>query len=783
MRITDLLHFETINLNASCKDKDDAINQVISLMAKAGVVNDVNELKKAVLAREQISSTGLGEEVAIPHAKTNAMKEPQIAAMVVRDGVDFDSIDGEKVKLIFFIGTSFTYSNVHLEALARLSQLLLRPNFKTDLLKALTKKDFVEVINKAEMELLQEEIRKSAVLKPDLPDIVAVTACPTGIAHTYMAQEAIEKACKELGLSVKVETRGAAPKNFLTDEEIAHAKSVVVAADIGVPMERFDGKRLISVGTKNAIKDAKGLIEASLTKNAPVYHAPAKAGGQTQPKEFKDSKKLKDNKFKALYRHLLGGLSYMIPFVVAGGILMSISYIIDRCCGVNPTSLAPGQVFGQVNMVAMVFNILGANIILGLMIPILAAFISHSIAGKQGIVSGFTAGFCATTILVIWQTTTDPNGIKFAYNLMWFIDVGVNGLKNGSLPHYAQLAVDFSPGFFGGLFGGFIAGYGTLLFRKAFANFSRPFQGVRDILLIPLLSALFIGIVMAPLNTGFTYLTYGLNRAFSVFEGSRGIGPLIGLGLILGGICAVDMGGPISKAAHLLTIDWIGKALKEGITTPYGVFASRALGASIAGSMVPPICLALACWLFPQKFSQEDRKPAAANLITGIFGITEGAIPYCVAQPRTWIATISGSMIAGMFSIILGGRSISPEGGTITFAVATSVTWTAMMSLVAVIIGSVWAAFVLGLIRKDVSLDEAQLGKWKGVQTQKVQKFFVINSRKVAYAFKYAFSKKFREKVAKEKQSAKQQEDRLEVRDKRLEDIKKKQEESSSAQA
>ena len=694
--------------------------------------------------------------------------------MIIKDGVDFDSADGLPVKLLFLIGTPSKNSNLHLELLARLSQLMMKESFKKDLLQAKTKKEFADIIDKAEMEMLQEEVKNAAVLKPQLPDIVAVTACPTGIAHTYMAQEALEKACKELGLSIKVETRGATPKNFLTDEEIVNARAVVVAADIGVPMERFDGKKLISVGTKNAIKDAKKLIEAALTKQAPIYHAPAKAKSEVKTTEFKDKNTIKQNKFKVLYRHLLSGLSYMIPFVVAGGILMSISYIIDRCCGVDPTHLASGQVFGQVNMIAMIFNILGADIILGLMIPILAAYISYSIAGKQGLVAGFTAGFCAIFIY------TFANGTKVAFNLLWVVDVAVNGIKSGTLPHYAQLTVDFSPGFFGGLFGGFVAGFGTLLFRKAFSKFSRPFQGVRDILLIPLLSAFFIGVAMLPLNACFTYITYGLNKGFSIFEGSKGLGPLIGLGAILGGICAVDMGGPISKAAHLLTIDWIGKALKEGITTSYGVFASKALAASIAGSMVPPLCLALACWLFPQKFSQEERKPAVANAVTGIFGITEGAIPYCVAQPRTWIATITGSMIAGIASIIFGGRSISPEGGTITFAIATSVTWTAILALLAVIIGSLWAAFVLGLIRKDVSPEEAQLGKWKGLPTAKLQGFFVLTGRKTAYGFKYVFSKKFRKQVAKQKCSAQKQAKRLEIREKRFEKIKQKQKDQPS---
>ena len=710
MKITDLLSLDTIDLKAKAKTKEQVLDQAIKLMAKSGAIKNIKTYKQGVLEREKISTTGIGEGIALPHCKSNAVTKPHLAAMVIKDGVDFKSLDGQKAKLLFLIAAPDTKDNVHLDVLAKLSRLLMDDKFKNSLLKCTSKAQFLKAIDAAEKEKDKEAAQAPTTPVTNSssgPKVVAVTACSTGIAHTYMAQEALDKAAKEMNISLKVETRGANVKNELTQKEIDEAEVVIIAADIGVPMERFDGKKLINVGTATAIKDAKGLIEKAFSNRTGIYKSISKSGGRrtSNVTEFAgEEPKL----FTKLYRQLMAGLSHMIPFVVAGGILMAVSYIIDGAAGVSKTS-ATG--IGTTTLLALIFNFFGNTIILGLMVPILAGFISSSIAGRQGYVSGFAAGFCATTIITIWSKVSgNLAGTKVAFNILWFIDVAKTGWHIGQpLPQLAQLAVDNAPGFLGGLMGGFIGGYITVLWQRILSKLPKTLNGARDILMIPLFSAFCTGAIMIFANAPFCFFVWGLAKGLAAVPGAAAII----LGGILAGMKAVDMGGPINKAAHYFSIGLVTQAIaRNELYTASGMFAQHCLASEIAGSMTPPIGIALACWVFPQKYEAEDREPAAANLVTGICGITEGAIPYCMKEPKTWIATISGSAVAGMVSWALGGVLIAPEGGTIAFSVMTTDMWRGMLG---VLVGSLWTMFALGFIRKDVNPELAQLGAWKGL--------------------------------------------------------------------
>ncbi|MCQ3907233.1 MAG: fructose PTS transporter subunit IIA [Mycoplasmoidaceae bacterium] len=401
MKITSLLSEKTIELSAICKNKEDAINQAVGLMAKSGAIENIPAFIEGVFKREKESSTGVGEGIAIPHFKSAIVKKPHLAAMVIKDGVEFESLDGQPVQLLFLIAAPDNKDNVHLDVLARLSSMLMHPDFKDELIKAKDKKEFLSIIDKFEdKRIIEEQAQKEVAAKTQEHTkkharIVAVTACPTGVAHTYMAQEALEKAAKELGISIKVETQGANPKNLLTDEDIEHAETVIVAADIAVQMERFNGKKLISVSTSRAIKDSKGLIKRSLEKDVPTYTSILNSTKTKMRKISTFGDRL--TPWQRIYRHLLSGISHMLPFIVAGGILLAISFIIDGAMGVANTD----PLFGQRNLAAMIFHMLGNNLVIALMVPALAGFISYSIAGKQGIVSGFFAGMAATTI-VMW---------------------------------------------------------------------------------------------------------------------------------------------------------------------------------------------------------------------------------------------------------------------------------------------------------------------------------------------------------------------------------------------
>lgn len=724
MKITSLLSEKTINLNAICKDKADAIEQAVALMANSGAIEDKKVFIEGVYKREKQSSTGVGEGIAIPHFKSTTVKQPMLAAMVIKQGVDFESLDGEPVQLLFLIAAPDNKDNVHLDVLARLSSMLMHPEFKDSLLKATNVQEFLKIIDENEQKrIIEEEAQKKVAEQTQEKSktharIVAVTACPTGIAHTYMAQEALDKAAKEMGISIKVETQGANPKNFLTYEDIEHAEVVIVAADIAVPMERFNGKKLISVGTSRAIKDAKGLITRSLQNDVPTYTSILDSTKTKMGKieTFGDRPKLATR----LWRHLLSGISHMLPFIVAGGILLAISFIIDGAMGTPNTD----PLFGQRHLAALVFHMLGANLVIALMVPALAGFISYSIAGKQGLVAGFFAGMAATTV-VLWagySQTGDVQSVSVSFNILWFIDVGIHGIgADGTLPSLAKLAVDSAPGFFGGLCGGFAAGYCVLGYRKLMNKLPKTLHGVRDLLLMSVMSTFTVAVFMFLMNAPFSYFSYGISLGL---EGLNNVGQLWLVCILVGALTSIDMGGPISKAAHLFTIGYMQQSSQS-------IIAQYIMASNIAGSLIPPFAIALTTLLFPQKYTKEERGAGPTNLVLGISGITEGAIPFVAKQPKMWIGFISGAGVAGLMSWVFHGVAICPEGGTISYFIMAQDCWKALLG---VVIGAAWATLVISLTRKDVDPREAQLGKWKGIPTKHLQ-----------HAALMVFSKKYRQ--------------------------------------
>lgn len=683
MKITDLLSLNTIELDAHAKDKTDVIKQAVALIGKSGAIKDLKVFEEGIFKREQQSSTGVGEGIAIPHCKSEVVKEPKLAAMVFKQGVDFDSLDGEKVNLLFIIAAPVSKDNVHLDVLARLSTMLMQEDFKKNLLACTSKEDFLKVINNAEAEKKEEE---KVAAGPKYPRILAATACPTGIAHTYMAKEALEKAAKELNVTIKVETNGSAgTKNALTQEEIDHAETIIVAADAFVEMERFNGKRVIQCSTSKVIHNPKAMLNAALGPSVPIYN-------QNKPKSMVENasgdqfikSKNQSGRMHTFYRHLMSGISHMIPFVVAGGILLAIAYLIDTASGV-----APGPDFGNHTIGAQVFHLLGAEIALGLMFPIVGGFIAYSISGRPGIVSGFVGAFSATV---------------GRFSILYFLAIGVPAIQD-KWPDLAGLLADNSAGFIGAVIAGFLAGWYVNLMKKWFENIPRVLQGVRDMIIVPLLSVIMIGASMLIINVPFEFLNIGIEAGIEQLA-LKASYMVIVLGGIVSALMAIDMGGPINKATHyavlaILTMDM------QNIT------AQQLMAANIVGIMVPPVMIALATWLFPQKFGKGDRQASPANLIMGFCGISEGAIPYVVRDPARVIGTsVTASFIGGCLSVLFGGVAIAPEGGIISYAVMGANCWKAM---IATVIACVFGAVMLGALKKKVPSEYAQLGKWKGI--------------------------------------------------------------------
>lgn len=679
MKISELLSTVSINLDAHAQDKPSAIKEAVKLINKSGAINDVETYENGVFARESKMSTGIGEGIAIPHCKSKAVTKPALAAMVFKDGgVDFQSIDGEKVTLLFLIAAPDTEDNVHLEALAKLSNVLMHPEFTFALKMAKSPETFLNILDYAEA-TVDLEHKHNVISK--YPRLLAVTGCPTGIAHTYMAQEALEKAAKERGITIKVETNGSGGiKNQLTDEEIEHAEGIIIAADISVEMARFNGKRLIQVPVTRGINTPLELIDMALDPITSIYH--------TDRKPTKQDKAQQGSKGQIIYRHLMSGISHMIPFVVAGGILLAIAYLIDALSGVSREATN----FGTVTVGAQIFHMLGGDLGLGLMFPILAGFIAYSIAGRAGLVSGFVGGFAAS---------------KGSFSLLYLLEY----VKDPESKIVEQLG-STAAGFLGAIVAGFLAGYIVVLLRHLFKKAPKNLAGVIDMLVLPLLSTAVVGLSMLLINVPFAYVNIGICNGINALADAK---LTIIVGFLISALMAIDMGGPINKATHYAAL----AILTSYEMKSYGLWV---MASNIVGIMTPPIGIALATWLFPQKFEKEDRRTSLANIFTGCCGITEGAIPFVVKDPvRVIVSTFTGAGIGGMICMSLEGQAIAPEGGLISMAVMGEPFW---KGLIATIIGSLVTCFLLGFLKKDVKEDKAGLGKWKGIPTQPVYNLF-----------------------------------------------------------
>lgn len=657
MRIIDLLSKKTIALNVKAESKSDVIKQAVKLVANSGAINDVEVYEKGVFAREEESTTGIGEGIAIPHCKNDVVTKPALAAMVIPEGVDYDSLDGEKVQLLFLIAAPNSEDNVHLEVLARLSEMLMDEEFKNNLIKAKDVKEFLKVIDDAESKKIEtkEEVE-------GFPRVLAVTACPTGIAHTYMAEQALKDKAKEMGITIKVETQGSGgAKNVLTDEEIEHCEGVVVAADVNVNVDRFAGKRLVHVHVAKGIHEPEKLIKEALNPNTPIY----KEGEERKASGSQG----KESIGHQIYKHLMSGVSHMLPFVIGGGILIALAFLIDTFAG-----NAGSANFGSVNGVAAWFKTAGGYAF-NFMVWVLAGFIAHSIAGRPGLAVGMTGGFIAT------QST---------FNIQYAID----GIERSN------------SGFLGGIVAGFLAGYLVLGLGKAFEKLPKSLDSLKPMLVYPVLGIALEAGLMYLINTPLIYVNIGFSNMLNWMAENN---LTILLCAILAGMMAIDMGGPINKAAYVFGTAMLG----QGTATGYILMA-----AVMAGGMVPPLGIALSANLFPQKYSKKERGDAMVNYVMGASFITEGAIPFAASDPwRVILSCVGGSVVAGLLTGLFGCQLLAPHGGIFVLGTIQP-DWTKiLLYLLAIVVGSAVTALLLGLLKKNH--ENPELGKWKGLRLRK----------------------------------------------------------------
>lgn len=630
MRITDLLDARSILLDASPKSKSEALDQIVDLMVKSEKINDKEAYRKQVYAREEESTTGIGEGIAIPHGKCDAVTKPGLAAMVVKDGVDFDSLDGEPVTLMFLIAAPNTEDNIHLDVLSKLSVLLMNEEFTESLRNAKTVEEFMNIINDADEKeagiderLAGADEESTAEETTGKVKILAVTSCPTGIAHTYMAAEGIEKAAKAKECAVKVETRGSGgAKNVLTAKEIEEADGIIVAADAQVPLDRFDGKKVIICQVSDGISKADELVDRVINGDVPVYHA---ANGA----EVKESNSGKSSGIgHQIYTQLMNGVSHMLPFVVGGGILIALAFLIDGLCvDMNALSAADRGNFGTITPVAAQLKTIG-NLAFGLMLPVLAGYIGEAIGDRPALAVGFVGGLMAA-----------------------------NGKS----------------GFLGALVAGFVSGYLIFLLRKLCDKLPEALEKIAPVLIYPVFGILGIGLLM---NFAVEPIMGAINTALN--NGLTGMGgsSKIVLGLILGGMMAIDMGGPFNKAAYVFGT----AAIAAG---NYDIMA-----AVMIGGMTPPCAIALATLLFKNKFTKSEREAGPTNFVMGLAFITEGAIPYAAADPLHVLPScIVGSAVAGALSMAFGCTLMAPHGGIFVFPV----------------VGTVISAVLLGALKKKVA--------------------------------------------------------------------------------
>ena len=637
MRITELLDKRGISLDAAPADKKATLDMAVELMAKSGKLSDVEKYRAQVYAREEESTTGIGEGIAIPHGKCDAVKAPGLAAMVIKNGVDYDSLDGEPVTLLFLIAAPNTKDNVHLDVLSKLSVMLMDENFTTSLRNAKSVDEFLQIIDAADESArsIDDRLRDTGITTEEKKSfkILAVTSCPTGIAHTYMAAEALEKAAKAADCQIKIETRGSAgAKNVLTAEEIAAADCIIVAADAKVPMDRFDGKKVISCQVSDGIGKADQLVKQAVSGEVEIFHG--------ESGEVKNAVAGKESAAHKIYTQLMNGVSHMLPFVVGGGILIAIAFLIDGLnVDINALPADQRSNFGTITPIAAMFKNIG-GVAFGLMLPVLAGFIGMAIGDRPALALGFVGG---------------------------------------------MLAANGKSGFLGALVAGFLAGYLIVGLRKICDKLPDAIEKLAPVLIYPVVGILIMGLAM---NFVVEPVMGGINTGLNNFLSGMGDSSRIVLGLILGGMMAIDMGGPFNKAAYVFGT----AAITAG---NYDIMA-----AVMIGGMTPPCAIALATLLFKNKFTKEERDAGPTNFIMGLAFITEGAIPFAASDPLHVLPScIIGSALAGALSMAFHCTLMAPHGGIFVFPVVGN----AVMYLVALVAGTVVSALLLGVLKKKVA--------------------------------------------------------------------------------
>ena len=652
MKIQDVLNKNVMLFDLQATDKEGVINEMIQSLVDNGVVTDFDTFKAGIMNREAQTSTGLGDGIAMPHSKNEAVKEATVLFAKSNKGVDYASLDGQPTDLFFMIAAPEGANDTHLAALAELSKYLMKPGFADKLRQASTPDQVIAAFDAEEQEAAAEEAKKAEAVKEaassDKPLIVAVTACTSGIAHTYMAEEALIKKGEEMGVTVRVETNGASGVgNRLTAEEIAKAEGVIIAADKAVETARFDGKKLISKPVAAGIRQTEELIQTILDGKADVFHAENAAQASASQEKLSLG--------GAFYKHLMSGVSQMLPFVIGGGILIALAFLIDQVLGVPQDQLSS---LGSYHVLAAQFKTIG-GVAFGFMLPVLAGYIGFSIAEKPGFVAGFIAGSIASS------------GSAFG-NIAY-------GAAKGELP------AAVSSGFLGALVGGFLAGGVVLLLRKALAGLPRSLDGIRSILLLPLLGVGLTGFLMFLINIPMAAINTGLNNFLSSLSGSSAVL----LGLLVGGMMAVDMGGPVNKAAYVFATGTLAESVASG--------GSIVMAAVMAAGMVPPLAVFVATVLFKDKFTQEERDSGLTNIVMGLSFITEGAIPFGAADPARAIPSfIAGSALTGALVGLAGLKLMAPHGGIFVIALTSN----PLLYILFVLIGAVVSGILFGLLRK-----------------------------------------------------------------------------------
>lgn len=656
MKIQDLLNKKVMLLDLQATTKEAAIDEMINSLVDNGVVTDFDVFKAGIMAREAQTSTGLGDGIAMPHSKNAAVKEATVLFAKSNKGVDYESLDGQPTDLFFMIAAPEGANDTHLAALAELSKYLMQDGFADRLRKVTSPDEVIAAFNTGEEEAQAEEAKKAQAVKEaassDKPLIVAVTACTTGIAHTYMAEESLIKTGEEMGVNVRVETNSASGVGTpLTAEEISKAVGVIVAADKAVETARFDGKKLISKPVAAGIRQPQELIQNILDGKAEVFHAENAGAAQ------ESSEKLSLG--GAFYKHLMSGVSQMLPFVIGGGIMIALAFLLDQIMGVPKDQLSQ---LGSYHEIAAQFKAIGGAAF-GFMLPVLAGYIAYSIAEKPGLVSGFVAGAIASSGAAF-------GGVPFA---------------SGGKATLALAGV--SSGFLGALVGGFLAGGVILVLRKLLAGIPRALEGIRSILLLPLLGVFATGFLMLAVNIPMAAINTGLNNFLSSLSGSSAVL----LGLLVGGMMAVDMGGPVNKAAYVFGTGTLAATVTSG--------GSVVMAAVMAAGMVPPLAVFVATLLFKDKFTEEERNSGLTNIVMGLSFITEGAIPFGAADPARAIPSfIVGSALTGALVGMAGIKLMAPHGGIFVIALTSN----ALLYLLFILIGAVVSGILFGFLRKPL---------------------------------------------------------------------------------